>query len=133
MKILSLKCKTFAYACTEPLVADAATEPGQARFGSCLVLLVTVEPGDAPSKLRRAADAVLRISAATGVTQVVVNGFAHLSSRLAAPDDAACRVAALATELQERELAVHVTPFGWHKTLEFDVAADAHSHRFVHV
>ena len=132
MRILSLGCSEFSYVCTTPLVdsPDPAKLAVRMVARNALVLLVSVEQGDSPSQVRRAADRVRRIAEYAEITRVVIDGFAHLSNRLATPDGVRERLGVLADALHP--LGVHMTPFGWNKLLHFDVTAEEWSHRYIH-
>ena len=132
MKILSLACTRFSYLPTTPLLDAAAAiagRPERVTVHDALVLLCTVEQGDSPSQVRRAADRVHRLAESAGLKAVVVDAFAHLSAKLATPASVVDRLAILAEHLAPLE--IHTAPFGWQKELSFDVTAERWSHHLI--
>ncbi|GAA4613527.1 hypothetical protein GCM10023195_58570 [Actinoallomurus liliacearum] len=136
MKILCLECRAVEYVLQYP--TQSIVEPDDAALSSlawdnCLLLLITIEPGDL-EKIRHAAKAIRRVCAKTDVKSIVINGFAHLSHTLASPEDSHQTIVALRDRLVETTPhQVEVTPFGWQKSFTIDVMGNSGSQRFIHV
>ena len=136
MKILCLECRAAEYALEYP--TQSTIEPESAALSSlawdyCLLLLVTIEPGDS-QKIRHAAKAVRRVARKADVKSVVINGFAHLSHVLASAEESHQAITALRDRLAESTpYQVETTPFGWQKSFKLDVLGNVGSQRFIHV
>lgn len=133
MKVLSLACSVFSYRPTVALVGGAAVLGGDGEvttYYDSLILLTTVERGDSPSQIRRAADHVHRIAGDAGIKSVVIDAFSHLSQRLAPPEAVADRIAIFRDRLGP--LDIHETPYGWNKELNIRTTAEPWSYKFIH-
>lgn len=135
VRILALLCDEFRYTLERATIAVSA-DSGQAGFSEvrkhCLVMMVCVEPGDA-EKVSRGLKSLRRAFQGSGASSVVLNAFAHLGSELASPDVSEAVISRLADGLAQRDIPVHVTPFGWYKSFQMSVSATAGAQRFIGV
>ncbi len=138
MRILSSRCRTFAYTITTP--SRVAMELGPAvigtvnRFDGCLFLMVGVERDDIRLG-SRPVKTIRRIAAKTDAQCVVINGFSHLAHPGIRPDVDTARgvLDRLVEGLQARSLRVHLMPFGWNKQWTADVLDGEWEQRMDHL
>ncbi|WP_019930488.1 threonyl-tRNA synthetase editing domain-containing protein [Nocardia sp. BMG111209] len=137
MLILSLQCDTFEYAVKSPTAQAIDLDPGQLdvpnRFENCLFLLVSIDETDGIKQVTRAAKAIVKVVHATGVKQLIINGFAALSGHPADQHRAQEMLRLLGERLAEREPALPVEhmPFGWRKRWIMDVVAGLWAQRSI--
>ena|SRR5712692_590085 len=135
MRILALHCDEFAYAAVHASAGASEIKPasgGNEMFGSCLLLLISVEPGD-EQKVRAAAKSIRRLARRLKSGTLVLNGFAHLSENLASLDTSKEVLRCLEQAVSSVDWQVYSTPFGWHKRFSLQIRADADSQKFLHV
>jgi hypothetical protein len=136
VKILCLECRATEYVLEYPTQSSVEldhTALPSLTWDHCLLLLVTIEPGDS-KKVRHAAKAVRRVFRKTDAKSIVINGFAHLSHTLASIDESHQVIVALRDRLMESvPCQVEMTPFGWQKSFKLDVMGNTGSQRFIHV
>ncbi|WP_425483937.1 threonyl-tRNA synthetase editing domain-containing protein [Fodinicola acaciae] len=136
MRILTLECNEFSFACKQRLEFADPVTADENRSGSwdhCLLLLISIETADA-SKINRAVKAIRRIARNVGTQQLVFNAFAHLSEDLADPEVSSRLLAELVAKMADSgDWEVSSTPFGWHKELNMAVAVGPWSQKFIHL
>jgi len=133
VRVLSLACSKFTYLCTKPLVESAVNiqgEPERVTLHDNLVLLTTIEKGDSPSQIKRAAERVHKLSVESGIKVVTVDAFVHLSQKAAPHDQVHEKMEIFLEHLAPLE--IHHTPFGWQKELSVDITAEPWSHHLIH-
>lgn len=89
-------------------------EKMQERYEECLVAFTSVEEGDS-SLVKRAAEEIEDVANKVGAERIVLYPYAHLSNKLASPDEAISVLRDLEDILKER-YEVHRAPFGWYKS-----------------
>ncbi len=116
MRLLILHSDSMEYEGVKP-VGDIA-EQGVPTVGSmeeCLTVFTTVEPEDDADTVAGAVEELRAIGGQVGVGRVLLYPYAHLSSRLAPPQQAVEVLRSLEASLAEAGMEVHRSPFGWYK------------------
>jgi threonyl-tRNA synthetase len=131
MKLMCFHASRFSYTLDHPTpVADPGNPDEGAEFSNALVAFVAFEPNDQP-KISAAAREILKIARKADAATIVVNPFAHLSSRLAPPDEAkddGRQLVEMLSDTFEGETAYG--GFGWYKAFSVDVYGHASSQMF---
>jgi threonyl-tRNA synthetase len=115
MKLLIFHVEAFEYEPLRPEAggAEEAVRPG--KMGEGLVAFVSVEEGDGEGCVRQAASDLVALAAQLKAPRVLLYPYAHLSNRLAAPEQAKQELAAMEALLRRAGLEVEAAPFGWTK------------------
>ncbi len=94
---------------------------GRGSMDEVLVVFASVEERDAASPERSAwaaASSIVEVLGQVGADKVLLYPYAHLSSSLADPETAKSVFARLESELREKGVSVHRSPFGWYKAFQ---------------
>jgi threonyl-tRNA synthetase len=119
MKILTLHCDYIKF---KPL-KKAIKNPEQIKnddektIQECLVVLTAVEQGDDQSVLDKYVEAARKTAEDVKTKNIVLYPYAHLSSKLSAPD-LALRTMQEAEKILSQDYKVTRAPFGYYKTFE---------------
>ena len=125
MKILQLHSDFIEYKPVKKEIEAAEDAKTDAvRIDDALVLLVSAEEGDDNSVLNRAVAELKDSIAKLKVTKVVIYPYAHLSSKLAHPNNALKLLKQFESLCVEQGINVHRAPFGWNK--EFAIKVKGH-------
>ncbi|MDA4111784.1 MAG: threonine--tRNA ligase [Thaumarchaeota archaeon] len=122
MRILQLHCDEVEYKPTKkeiPSAEDATTEARIIR--DCVLLLISVEEGDDESVVAQVILEMEKAQAQLKCDSFVVYPYAHLSSELAAPQDAKEILQKIEMGASKLGLSIHHVPFGWNKALSMKV------------
>lgn len=135
MKALLLHCNYYATKITGLATRPAGIQPSEIKEPeqekqNCILAFVTIEVGDATTKVSRLAAEIEKFCEETGRKTVVAAPFAHLSNQLATSAVAMPIFQALFAELRERDLEVIEGHFGSDKTLQLDVPGHPGNVRF---
>ena len=125
MKILQLHSDFIEYKPVKKEIEaaeDAKTDT--VRIEDALVLLISVEEGDDISVLNRAVAELKDSIAKLKATRVVIYPYAHLSSKLAHPNNALKLLKQLESLCVDQGMNLHRAPFGWNK--EFAIKVKGH-------
>lgn len=124
MKLVLLHLSRLEYELTEKTASAEEIEDDQRRasIGECLAVYVTVEkndPKDLQTVAKRASEEIKKVYQSVLAKQIVLNPFAHLSSKLASPSQALLAMKLLEQELL-KEYEVLRCPSGWYKRILMD-------------
>jgi threonyl-tRNA synthetase len=132
MRVLLWHCRSLAYVdrrrANRPAdVHREVPDPRTARFEDVMLAFTTIEDRDGLSAVREAAQAISTLTQQCFAREgCVLMPFAHLSSRLAAPDRARQLLADLCAAVNEQDCRVSLASFGFHKDLDLHFAALGH-------
>lgn len=115
MRLLIFHVEAFEY---EPLAPEVSGAEERARGGSMgegLVAFISVEEGDGERCASRAAADLAGLAQQLKAARVLLYPYAHLSNRLAPPEEAKRELARLRALLEERGVEASLAPFGWTK------------------
>ncbi|MCS4538651.1 MAG: threonine--tRNA ligase [Thaumarchaeota archaeon] len=125
MKILQLHSDFIEYKPVKKEIEAAEDAKTDAvRIDDALVLLISAEEGDDNSVLNRAVAELKDSIAKLKATKVVIYPYAHLSSKLAHPNNALKLLKQFESLCVEQGIDVHRAPFGWNK--EFAIKVKGH-------
>jgi len=120
MKILTLHCDYIRYQPLkkalknpEPLSSTSLVEVKEP-----LVVLTAVEKGDSSTTVNQLIEAVKKTSKDVTTNKIVLYPYAHLSSKLAAPEIAQKILVEAENRLQKEGFEVTRAPFGYYKSFE---------------
>lgn len=130
MKLLILNSKSFDYKLHHktPVAEDVGDDLMRDNFNDPLVAFVAIEEMDNADTVRKAGSDICKIAIQNEVGLVLLNPFAHLTSRLAKPAQAISLLDRLAENLREcAEFKTERLTFGWYKEFVIDVRGDDNS------
>ena len=93
------------------------------RIEEVLVLFASVEDGDNEKIAMQAVEEVKEFLKNLKVNKILIYPFAHLSSKLAKPEDALKVVKEMEAQAKKLKIEVYRAPFGWNKALAIKVKA----------
>ncbi len=132
MKLLAWHCESLCYQDERPSTRPPGihlTTPtkSSAKYEDILLVFVSVETDDTTVDAMTAAGVAVKLTTQNGARNgCVIMPFAHLSQKLAAPDDARDLLASLSEEMRSRGCEVTLASFGFHKLLELSMTALGH-------
>ncbi len=124
MRLLQLHCDFFEYRAEKKAVKQGFDELSpealkqKHRFENVLVLFTSVEKGDSEETAKKAALEVKKNFHEVQAATVLVYPYAHLSSNLAKPSEAARVLSAFLHEVRAFAPHAEKSPFGWYKSFE---------------
>ncbi len=128
MRVLIIHAEHFKYEVREKAVEEAEPAPvSGGEFNNVLVVFTSVEDGDwkvINNLAVKVVDDVSNICSKTRASAVVLYPYAHLSSKLAGPEEAMNVLNYLFKVFSERGINVYKAPFGWYKA--FDIKCYGH-------
>lgn len=118
MRLLLIHSRSFEYRAIEPAIKDPEPlETREASFENALVVFTTIERDDNEESVKNAVNEILSVAAQVKPSVIVIYPYAHLSSDLAPPAEAASLLKSLYESLREASsVPVHKSPFGWYKS-----------------
>ncbi len=123
MRILFIHSDYIEYEAKEKAIKNAEEiEEKRERVEECLVSFISVEEGDS-NIIGRVVGEIEDVAEKLNVKTIVLYPYAHLSNKLASPDEAMKVLKELEKELREN-YEVHRAPFGWYKS--FVVSCKGH-------
>lgn len=118
MRVLQLHVDYVEY---EPVERESSVyeevERKRYRVKDALLLLVSVEEGDAEALAGRIVSDAQEFMEKLKIPRLVIYPYAHLSTKLAPPSKALQVLRKLGEEAEARGIEVHRAPFGWNKRL----------------
>ncbi len=115
MRILFIHSDYIEYEAKERAIKNAEEiEEKRERVEECLVSFISVEEGDS-NIIGRVVGEIEDVAEKLNVKTIVLYPYAHLSNKLASPDEAMKVLKELEKELREN-YEVHRAPFGWYKS-----------------
>ncbi|MEA3559560.1 MAG: threonine--tRNA ligase, partial [Candidatus Thermoplasmatota archaeon] len=128
MKVLLIHSDHMEYSVTKAIKNLAeSTENKEDRMEECITVFCTVESRDRDLKdkvVSQAVDVITETAKKVDTSRVMLYPYAHLSSDLARSDDAVEILKLLEKVLNETDLEVKRSPFGWYKA--FDIKCKGH-------
>ena len=127
MRVLFLHVDYLEYEVRSKALKSIEDIPDARRRGhvdEALVCFITAEARDGANPkaaAKAAADNVMDVATQVQTKRVVLYPYAHLSSSLAAPQQAQEVLAALEAELTQAGYEVHASPFGYYKSFKISV------------
>ncbi len=101
-------------------------EPGDGRsLTDLIVSLTTIEEGDGGREVDEMAGELMKIAREVGSNEVLIYPYAHLSNRLATPDEALRALELLTERLIGSGFEAFRAPFGWTKSFKVQVKGHA--------
>lgn len=132
MKLLAWHCESLRYKDERPSTRPPGIHPREptksnAEHEDVLLIFVSVEKGDTAVDAVTAASVAAELTTQNGARNgCVIMPFAHLSQKLAPPEDARDLLASLFEEVRSRGCEVTLASFGFHKLLELSMTALGH-------
>ena len=124
MRILQMHADWIEY---EPIKKEISlaeeAEKKKHRIEEVLVLFASVEDGDNEKIAMQAVEEVKEFLKNLKVNKILIYPFAHLSSKLAKPEDALKVVKEMEAQAKKLKIEVYRAPFGWNKALAIKVKA----------
>ncbi len=115
MRILFIHSDYIEYEAKEKAIKNAEEiEEKRERIEECLVSFISVEEGDS-NIIGRVVGEIEDVAKKLNVKTIVLYPYAHLSNKLASPDEAMKVLKELEKELRDN-YEVHRAPFGWYKS-----------------
>jgi threonyl-tRNA synthetase len=133
MKLLILNSKSFGYTLHHktPVAEDVSEESVRGEFENPLVVFIAVEAKDTDGMVNEVGEDIRKIAVQNKTDLILLNPFAHLSSRLARPAQAIELLDKLAEYLRQyAELKTERLTFGWYKEFSLDVKGEDNSQIF---
>ena len=133
MKNLILFCPRFSYTLhhATPVAENGATQGENEMFESVLAVFCAAEAHDTSDITTEVAKDLRKMARKNGTQKIVVNPFAHLSSRLAAPADAIRLIDEVVGKINKEEgfeaVRLH---FGWYKAFHMSVSGEENTQTF---
>ena len=130
MKLLILNTKTFSYTLHHetPVAEEVKENLTHEDFKNSLAVFVAIENKDNENTVKEAGRDIYQISILNKSNLVLLNPFAHLTSRLAKPAQAISLLDKLAENLcQYAEFKTERLTFGWYKEFSLDVKGENNS------
>ncbi|MEM1679959.1 MAG: threonine--tRNA ligase [Sulfolobales archaeon] len=128
MRVLIIHAEYFKYEVREKAIDSAEITPTKGgEFNNVLVVFTTVEEGDGRVVNNLSAKVVSDISdiySKVKASAIVLYPYAHLSSRLAGPDEAMNVLKHLEEVFTAQGIKTYRAPFGWYKA--FDIRCYGH-------
>ncbi len=128
MKILTIHADFIEFQATRKALKQAAEASKEAqRVEECLVVLTAVEKRDekqVPETAARYVQEIKNIAQQVNAKKIVLYPYAHLSSQLAAPNQAEEVLKTAEALLKQQKFQVTRAPFGWYKS--FTLACKGH-------
>ena len=124
MKLLIFDCNTFSYKLDHktPVAEEVSEDSMENKYEHPMVAFIAIEEKDDESVIPQVAKDVQKLARKNSSKLVVLNPFAHLSSRLAKPGIAIDLLGKLTEELQKcRDFKTVRATFGWYKQFKVDV------------
>lgn len=91
------------------------------RVEEVLVVMTTVEEEDDEGVVYDAVDEILQVAEKVKPKEILIYPYAHLSEKLAPPEDAIKLLKMLTKNIEDRGWRVHRAPFGWYKAFRISV------------
>lgn len=122
MRVLIIHAEYFKYEVREKAIesAEPAPTPG-GEFSNALVVFTTVEDGDGKAVnnlVVKVVEDLMSIYSKVRASAIVLYPYAHLSSKLAGPEEAIKVLNHLENAFVDQNVKVYRTPFGWYKAFE---------------
>ena len=136
MKALLLHAREFKSEAEKPSKRIGTTQPEVVSsfdiyMEECVVALFHVENNDGEKQLRSLCREIEKASAQWKTKNLMISGFAHLSSSRPDPEIAKNIFNKVFSHFTEKtEYVVGSSPFGWDKSLLLDIKSHAGSFRF---
>lgn len=130
MKLLILNSKSFGYTLHHktPVAEEVSENVMQGDFENPLVVFIAVEDKDNENIINEAGNDIYKIATQNKANLVLLNPFAHLSSRLAKPAQAISLLDKLAENLRQyTEFKTERLTFGWYKEFSLNVKGEDNS------
>ena len=122
MKILQMHADFIEYTpIKKEIRAAEEAEPRTVREDDIVVLFTAFEAGDEAGEVKRAVSESKEFLAKLGTKRVMLYPFAHLSQRLAPPEEALQLLLQMERDARDAGLDVRRAPFGWTKALQVKV------------
>jgi threonyl-tRNA synthetase len=124
MRLLILDCNKFEYKLDHktPVGEDVRAEMIEKYFNDVLVVFAAAEDKDDPVIIEKAALDINKLAKLNKSSLIIINPFAHLSSRLAKPQKAIRILDELVDKLKEKKEINSIRGiFGWYKQFVIDV------------
>lgn len=122
MRVLVIHAEYFRYEVREKAIEDAEIAPTtKGEFSNVVVVFTTVEEGDGKAVnnlVAKAVEDLTNIYSKVKASAIVLYPYAHLSPRLAGPEEAINVLNHLERGLAEKNVKVYRSPFGWYKAFE---------------
>jgi len=124
MRVLQLHCSSFSYkTLKETPVAEHPASPKEGHYENVLVCFTCFEKKDVdrePEIIEQYAENIKTDLERIGCKTVLLHPYAHLSHELGSPKRAKKFLTDLKQRLQEEEIEVHKSPFGWYKSFNLE-------------
>lgn len=119
MKILTLHCDYIKFKPLKKAIKNPENikDEDEKTVKECLVVLTAVEQGDDEKVFKQYLEAIKKTAADVKTTNIVLYPYAHLSSRLSAPDQA-LKTLEEAEKILSPDYKVTRAPFGYYKSFE---------------
>ena len=115
MRILFIHSDYIEYEAKQRAIKDAEEiEKKKEKIEECLVAFISVEEGDREI-IEKTAEEIEDVAKKVKANRIVLYPYAHLSNKLASPQDAVFVLKSLEKILSEN-YEVHRAPFGWYKS-----------------
>ena len=115
MRILFIHSDYIEYEAKQRAIKDAEEiEKKNEKIEECLVAFISVEEGDREI-IEKTAEEIEDVAKKVKANRIVLYPYAHLSNKLASPQDAVFVLKSLEKILSEN-YEVHRAPFGWYKS-----------------
>ncbi|MEM1873384.1 MAG: threonyl-tRNA synthetase editing domain-containing protein, partial [Acidilobaceae archaeon] len=119
MRVLLIHAERFSFSSEQEALEKPPDPPASGSFENCLVVFVTVEEGDGADEARLAAADAVAQAKTVRASAIVVYPYAHLSSRVARPEEAYGVLLELEKAISSMwEGLVARAPFGWYKSFQ---------------
>src|SRR3989344_4497119 len=123
MKILTLHCDYVKFKALKKALKDveelSAKDKEEHEIKECLVVLTSIEQGDAIKQEEQLVSAVEKTSKEVKTNNIVLYPYEHLSSNLAKPQVALELLKEAESQLNKKFKHVTRAPFGYYKEFEF--------------
>ena len=120
MRILQLHCNTIEYTPTKKEIKSAEEiTPETKKIDEVVVAFISVEEGDDKMVAQKAIEEVKSSMNKIGCKKLLIYPYAHLSSKLASPNNALSVLKEMVSA--SSDLEVYRAPFGWTKSYKVDV------------
>ena len=115
MRILQLHCDNIEFTPIKKEIKSAEEiEPSTKKFEEVVVAFIAVEEGDDSNVAKKAITEIIETMKRVGCSKLLLYPYAHLSSKLAAPNTALSILKEM--ESFAKDLEVSRAPFGWTKS-----------------
>jgi len=122
LRLLLLHSDWFEYIPKERALQIAEpVEKKLFRVEEVLVVMTTVEEEDDERVVYDAVDEILQVAEKVKPKEILIYPYAHLSEKLAPPEDAIKLLKMLTKSIEDRGWRVHRAPFGWYKAFRISV------------